>query len=63
MCAALNLFDKKFKLLYHIGMLEKIKKLRVHIGLKSIILAGVCIVLILIDLLTKIFEERYNEFY
>jgi len=60
MCAALNLFDKKFKLLYHIGMLEKIKKLRVHIGLKSIILAGVCIVLILIDLLTKIFEERYN---
>lgn len=60
MCAALNLFDKKFKLLYHIGMFEKIKKLRVHIGLKSIILAGVCIVLILIDLLTKIFEERYN---
>ncbi len=60
MCAALNLFDKKFKLLYHIGMLEKIKKLRVHIGLKSIILAGVCIVLILVDLLTKIFEERYN---
>jgi len=41
-------------------MLEKIKKLRVHIGLKSIILIGVCIVLILIDLLTKIFEERYN---
>lgn len=41
-------------------MLEKIKKLRVHIGLKSIILAGVCIVLILVDLLTKIFEERYN---
>ena len=60
MCAALNLFDKKFKLLYHIGMLEKIKKLRVHIGLKIIILAGVCIVLILVDLLTKIFEERYN---
>lgn len=41
-------------------MLEKIKKLKVNIGLKSIILIGVCIVLILIDLLTKIFEERYN---
>lgn len=41
-------------------MLEKIKKLKVNIGLKSIILVGVCIVLILIDLLTKIFEERDN---
>lgn len=41
-------------------MLEKIKKLKVNIGLKSIILIGVCIVLILIDLLTKIYEERYN---
>ena len=41
-------------------MLEKIKKLKVNIGLKSIILIGVCIVLIIIDLLTKIFEERNN---
>ena len=41
-------------------MLEKIKKLKVNIGLKSIILIVVCIVLILIDLLTKIYEERYN---
>lgn len=41
-------------------MLEKIKKLKVNIGLKSIILIGICIVLILIDLLTKIYEERYN---
>ena len=41
-------------------MLEKLKKLKVNIGLKSIILVGVCIVLILIDLLTKIFEERHN---
>ena len=38
-------------------MLEKIKKLKVHIGWKSIILIGVCVVLVLIDLLTKIFEE------
>ena len=41
-------------------MLEKLKKLKVNIGLKSIILAGVCVVLILVDLLTKIFEERQN---
>ena len=41
-------------------MLEKIKKLKVNIGLKSIILVGVCVVLVLIDLLTKIFEERNN---
>lgn len=41
-------------------MLEKIKKLKVHIGLKSIILIGVCIILILVDLVTKIYEERYN---
>ena len=39
-------------------MLEKLKKLKVNIGLKSIILIGVCIALILVDLLTKIFEER-----
>lgn len=55
-----KLFDKKVQLLYYNAMLEKIKKLKVNIGLKSIILIGVCIVLILIDLLTKIFEERYN---
>lgn len=42
-------------------MLEKFKKLKVNIGLKSIILIGVCIVLVLIDLLTKIFEERYSD--
>lgn len=41
-------------------MLEKLKKLKVNIGWKSIILIGVCVVLILIDLLTKIFEERDN---
>ena len=41
-------------------MFEKLKKLKVNIGLKSIILAGVCIVLVIIDLLTKIFEERNN---
>lgn len=42
-------------------MLEKLKKLRVNIGWKSLVLIGVCIILILIDLLTKIFEERYSE--
>ena len=41
-------------------MLEKLKKLKVNIGLKSIILIGVCVVLVIIDLLTKIFEERNN---
>lgn len=56
----INLFDKFFLLLYHIRMLEKIKKLKVNIGLKSIILIGVCVVLVIIDLLTKIFEERNN---
>lgn len=39
-------------------MLEKLKKLKVEIGLKSIILIAVCVALILVDLLTKIFEER-----
>lgn len=39
-------------------MLEKLKKLKVHIGWKSLILIGVCVVLVVIDLLTKIFEER-----
>ena len=41
-------------------MLEKLKKLKVNMGLKSIILVGVCIVLVLVDLLTKIFEERHR---
>ena len=41
-------------------MLEKLKKLKLNIGWKSLILIGVCIVLVLIDLLTKIFEERDN---
>ncbi|MDE7440158.1 MAG: signal peptidase II [Clostridia bacterium] len=37
------------------------KKLKVNIGWKSIVLIGVCIALILVDLLTKIFEERYAD--
>lgn len=41
-------------------MLGRLKKLKVNIGLKSIILIGVCVVLIVIDLLTKIFEEKYE---
>ena len=41
-------------------MLEKLKKLKVNIGLKSIILIGVSVVLVLVDLITKIFEERQN---
>lgn len=42
-------------------MLEKIKsKIKFNIGWKSLILIGVCVVLILVDLLTKIFEERDN---
>ena len=41
-------------------MLEKLKKLKLNIGWKSLILIGVCVVLVLIDLLTKIFEERDN---
>ena len=59
-CAVLFLFDKCVPLLYYIAMLEKLKKLKVNIGLKSIILIGVCVVLVVIDLLTKIFEERYD---
>lgn len=40
-------------------MFEKLKgKIKFNIGLKSIILIGVCIALIIVDLLTKIFEER-----
>ncbi len=57
---AVLFIDKIPQLIYDITMLEKIKKLKVHIGWKSIILIGVCVVLVLIDLLTKIFEERYN---
>lgn len=45
-------------MIYHINMLEKLKKLKVHIGWKSLILIGVCVVLVVSDLLTKIFEER-----
>lgn len=41
-------------------MFEKLKKLKVNVGWKSLILIGVCVVLILVDLLTKIFEERYG---
>ena len=39
-------------------MLEKLKKLKVNIGLKSIILIAVCALLIMTDLLTKVFEEK-----
>lgn len=40
-------------------MIDKFKnKFKVNIGLKSIILIAVCIILILVDLLTKIYEER-----
>ena len=39
-------------------MLEKIKKLKVNIGWKSLILIGVGAALVLVDLLTKIFEEK-----
>lgn len=39
-------------------MLEKLKKLKVNISWKSLILIGVCVALIIVDLLTKIFEER-----
>ncbi len=42
-------------------MIKNLKdKFKVNIGLKSIILIAVCIVLILADLLTKIFEEKYG---
>lgn len=39
-------------------MLEKLKKLKVNIGWKSLLLVGVCVVLVLVDILTKIFEEK-----
>ena len=42
-------------------MLEKIKsKIKFNIGWKSLILIGVCVALVLVYLLTKIFEERDN---
>lgn len=52
------LIDKIKGLLYDITMREKLKKIKVNIGWKSGILIAVCAVLVLIDLLTKIFEER-----
>ena len=55
---AVLFIDKISGLIYYITMLDKIIKLKVNIGWKSIILIGVCVVLVLIDLLTKIFEER-----
>lgn len=53
-----NLIDKTTAIIYHISMLEKFKKLKFNIGWKSLILIGVCVVLIIVDLLTKIFEEK-----
>ncbi len=50
--------DKTARLIYDIAMLEKLKKLKVNIGWKSIVLIAVCVALVLVDLLTKIFEER-----
>ena len=47
-------------MIYDNVMLEKLKKLKVNIGWKSLVLIGVCVVLVLVDLLTKIFEEKYN---
>ena len=52
------LIDKITALIYHIPMLEKFKKLKFNIGWKSLILIGVCVILIIVDLLTKIFEEK-----
>lgn len=49
-------------MLYHIGMLEKIKdKLKTiknNNGWKSLLLIGVCVALLLVDILTKTYEER-----
>lgn len=39
-------------------MLEKLKKLKVNIGWRSLILIGVCAVLIFVDLITKYFAEK-----
>jgi signal peptidase II len=42
-------------------MLKDFKnKIKFNVGKKSIILIAVCIVLVLVDLFTKIFEERYG---
>lgn len=35
-------------------------KIKINIGKKAIIFAAICVVLVLIDLVTKIFEERYD---
>ncbi len=56
----LNLIDNCARLIYDYTMIEKLKKLKMNIGWKSLVLIGVCVVLVLIDLLTKIFEEKYN---
>jgi len=55
----LNKFDKFLLLIYHILMLEKLRKnLKFNVGKLSLIFIAVCVVLVLVDLLTKIFEER-----
>ena len=41
-------------------MLEKLKKIRINIGWKSLVMIAACVALVLVDLLTKIFEERDN---
>lgn len=41
-------------------LIKKLKSLKVNIGYKSLILIGVCILLILVDLITKICEEKYS---
>lgn len=41
-------------------MLEKLKKIRINVGWKSLVMIAACVALILVDLLTKIFEERDN---
>ena len=41
-------------------MREKFKKLKFNIGWKSAIIIGVCVTLVIVDLLTKIFEEKYG---
>lgn len=51
--------DFLFFLGYYIyAMLKSFKKLKIHVNLKSLIYLGVLIALILVDLLTKIYEER-----
>lgn len=56
----LILIDNCARLIYDYTMIEKLKKLKINIGWKSLVLIGVCIVLLLIDLLTKVFEEKYG---